>query len=170
MSDTIGRITVPTVVNSGQTFPLTTRHPFGFSVERPVTVHSFGSLDASMSSGITSASGADSTFMRPEPQLERVWPPLGCRPHVPDANAGWCRGRVGADRWGRVGPDAPWRPTKTQNGGGPAHLRCLKVLTANENRAAVGFLDEARSGRRLTASQITAFNNRREAQWGVSPS
>jgi hypothetical protein len=46
MSDTIGRITVPTVVNSGQTFPLTTRYPFGFSVERPVIVHRFGSLDA----------------------------------------------------------------------------------------------------------------------------
>jgi hypothetical protein len=48
-------------------------------------------------------------------------------------------------------------------------LRCLKVLTANENRAAIGFLDEALSGRRQTASQIAAFNNRREAQWGVSP-
>src|SRR6204780_2807833 len=48
-------------------------------------------------------------------------------------------------------------------------LRCLKVLTANENRAAIGFLDEALSDRRQTASQIAAFNNRREAQWGVSP-
>jgi hypothetical protein len=46
MSDTIGRITVPTVLNSGQTFPLTTQYPFGFSVERPVIVHRFGSLDA----------------------------------------------------------------------------------------------------------------------------
>src|SRR6202167_6587421 len=46
MSDTIGRITVPTVVNSGQTFPLTTQYPFGFSVERPVIVHRFGTLDA----------------------------------------------------------------------------------------------------------------------------
>jgi hypothetical protein len=27
-------------------------------------------------------------------------------------------------------------------------LRCLKVLTANENRAAIGFLDEAMPGRR----------------------
>ena len=45
MSDTIGRITVPTVINSGQTFPLTTQYPFGFSVERPVIVHRFGSLD-----------------------------------------------------------------------------------------------------------------------------
>ena len=27
-------------------------------------------------------------------------------------------------------------------------LRCLKVLTANENRAAIGFLDEALPGRR----------------------
>ena len=48
-------------------------------------------------------------------------------------------------------------------------LRCLKVLTANENRAAIGFLDEALPGRRMTASQIAFFNNRREAQWGVSP-
>ena len=38
MPDSIGRITVPTVINSGQTFPLTTRYPFGFSVERPVIV------------------------------------------------------------------------------------------------------------------------------------
>ena len=42
MSDTIGRITVPTVINSGQTFPLTTQYPFGFSVERPVIVYRFG--------------------------------------------------------------------------------------------------------------------------------
>jgi hypothetical protein len=34
MPDTIGRIAVPTVINSGQTFPLTTQYPFGFSVER----------------------------------------------------------------------------------------------------------------------------------------
>lgn len=48
-------------------------------------------------------------------------------------------------------------------------LRCLKVLTANENRAAIGFLDEALPGRRQTASQITFYNNLRERQWGVSP-
>lgn len=46
MSDQIGRIAVPTVINSGQTFPFTTQYPFGFSVERPVIVHRFGSLDA----------------------------------------------------------------------------------------------------------------------------
>jgi hypothetical protein len=46
MPDTIGRVTVPAVMNSGRTFPLTTRCPFGFSVERPVIVHRFGSLDA----------------------------------------------------------------------------------------------------------------------------
>ena len=45
-------------------------------------------------------------------------------------------------------------------------LRCLKVLTANENRAAIGFLDEALPGRRQTASQIAAFNNRRERAVG----
>jgi hypothetical protein len=48
-------------------------------------------------------------------------------------------------------------------------LRCLKVLTANENRAAIGFLDEAMPGRRQTASQIAFYNNQRERQWGVSP-
>ena len=46
MSDSIGRVTVLTVINSGQTFPLTTRYPFGFSVERTVIVDRFGSLDA----------------------------------------------------------------------------------------------------------------------------
>ena len=46
MSDSLGRIAVPTVLNSGQTFPFTTQHPFGFFVERPVIVHRFGSLDA----------------------------------------------------------------------------------------------------------------------------
>lgn len=48
-------------------------------------------------------------------------------------------------------------------------LRCLKVLTANQNRAAIGFLDERMPGRRLTASEVAAFNNLRERQWGVSP-
>src|SRR5271157_2206320 len=48
-------------------------------------------------------------------------------------------------------------------------LRCLKVLTVNENRAAIGFLDEAMPGRRQTASQIAFYNNQREHQWGVSP-
>ncbi len=48
-------------------------------------------------------------------------------------------------------------------------LRCLKVLTANENRAAIGFLDEALPRRSQTASQIAFYNNRRERQWGVSP-
>jgi len=44
--DQIGRVVVPAITNSGQTFPLTTQPPFGFSVERPVIVHRFGSLDA----------------------------------------------------------------------------------------------------------------------------
>ena len=54
MSDAIGRITVPSValstggsrISGTQTFPLTTQYPFGFSVNRPVIVHRFGSLDA----------------------------------------------------------------------------------------------------------------------------
>ena len=48
-------------------------------------------------------------------------------------------------------------------------MRCLKVLTANENRAVIGFLDEAMPGRSQTASQIAFWNNQRERQWGVSP-
>jgi hypothetical protein len=48
-------------------------------------------------------------------------------------------------------------------------LRCLKVLTVNENRATLGFLDEAFPGRTQTASEIAFWNNQREAQWGVSP-
>jgi hypothetical protein len=48
-------------------------------------------------------------------------------------------------------------------------LRGLKVPTANENRATIGFLDEAMPGRRQTASQIAFYNNQRERQWGVSP-
>ena len=47
-------------------------------------------------------------------------------------------------------------------------LRCMKVLTANENRAAIGFLDETLPGRSQTASQIAFFNNQIERQWGVS--
>jgi hypothetical protein len=36
MSDTIGRIAVPTVTNSAQSFPLTTHDTFSVSVERAV--------------------------------------------------------------------------------------------------------------------------------------
>jgi hypothetical protein len=46
MSDTIGRITVPALVSSGQTFPLTSDIGYGFSQDRPVVVHRFGELDA----------------------------------------------------------------------------------------------------------------------------
>jgi hypothetical protein len=48
-------------------------------------------------------------------------------------------------------------------------MRCLKVLTVNENRATIGFLDEAFPGRTQTASEIAFWNNQREQQWGVSP-
>ena len=48
-------------------------------------------------------------------------------------------------------------------------LRCVKVLTVNQNRAVIGFLDEAMPGRSQTASQIAFWNNQREHQWGVSP-
>jgi hypothetical protein len=43
------------------------------------------------------------------------------------------------------------------------------VLTANENRAVIGFLDEAMPGRRQTTSEIAFYNNQRERRWGVSP-
>ena len=51
MPDTIGRITVPavpvaTVGGSVVTFPLVSQFAFGFSVDRPVITHRFGSLDA----------------------------------------------------------------------------------------------------------------------------
>jgi hypothetical protein len=84
-------------------------------------------------------------------------------------------------------PAAPLKPGKPGRRGYPGYksahalqpirdwtwsghtLRCLKVLTANENRAVIGFLDEAMPGRRQTASQIVFYNNQREHQWGVSP-
>jgi hypothetical protein len=87
MSDTIGRITVPTVINSGcQTFPLTTQHPFGFSVERPMIVHRFGSLDAKQEqryyAGIgpanSSSSGPTSTGANPASSRRSGSP---CRGH-----------------------------------------------------------------------------------------
>ena len=48
-------------------------------------------------------------------------------------------------------------------------LRCLKVLSANQNRATIGFLDERFPGRSQTAAQIAIYNNRREWQFGASP-
>ena len=46
MSDTIGRITVPSLASLGQTLPLTSDVGFGFAQERLVVVHRFGELDA----------------------------------------------------------------------------------------------------------------------------
>ena len=46
MSDTIGRISVPALVDSGLTFPFTSDFGYGFTQERPVVVHQFGELDA----------------------------------------------------------------------------------------------------------------------------
>ena len=45
MSDTIGRIPVPELVDSGLTFPLVSDYGAGFSQDRPTVVHQFGSLD-----------------------------------------------------------------------------------------------------------------------------
>lgn len=54
MSDTIGRIPVPSVtlstggagISGTQVFPLVTQPPYGFSVDQPVIVHRFGGLDS----------------------------------------------------------------------------------------------------------------------------
>src|SRR5579883_584946 len=46
MSDTIGRIPVPVLIDSGLTFPLAPDFGYGFTHDRPVVVHQFGELDA----------------------------------------------------------------------------------------------------------------------------
>src|ERR1022692_3261840 len=46
MPDTIGRIQVPALVDSGLTFPLVSDFGYGFTQDRPVVVHQFGSADA----------------------------------------------------------------------------------------------------------------------------
>jgi hypothetical protein len=78
---------------------------------------------------------------------------------------------------GRNVYDQPAAPLKPGRGGHPGYpdwtwsghtLRCLKVLTANQNRAVLGFLDEAMPGRGQTASQIAFWNNQIEHMWGVS--
>src|SRR5579862_8681067 len=46
MADSIGRITVPALVDSGLTFPFTSDFGYGFTQERPIVVHRFGELDA----------------------------------------------------------------------------------------------------------------------------
>lgn len=46
MSDFIGRTTVPAIVSSGLTFPLISDFGYGFSQDRPIVVHRFGTLDA----------------------------------------------------------------------------------------------------------------------------
>lgn len=45
MSDTIGRIGVPALVDSGLTFPLISDFGYGFSQDWPVVVHRFVELD-----------------------------------------------------------------------------------------------------------------------------
>jgi hypothetical protein len=96
------------------------------------------------------------------------------------------RGRIQS---GRNVYDQPAAPLKPGRGGHPGYpdmkaarglqpirdwtwsghtLRCLKVLSANENRAVIGFLDKAMPGRSQTASQIAFWNNQIEHMWGVS--
>ena len=88
MSDFIGRITVPTVTNSGQTFPLTTQYPFGFSVERPVIVHRFGSLDAK--------------------QEQRYYVGIGPRKfQFKHPNLNWAEGKQLRDFWESI--QGPWQ-------------------------------------------------------------
>ena len=51
MPETIGRIPVPALIDSGLAFPFTSDFPFGFTQERPVVVHQFGSLDVKAEQG-----------------------------------------------------------------------------------------------------------------------
>lgn len=46
MSDTIGRITVPALVDSGQTWTLKPDMGYGYSQDWPVVIHRFGELDS----------------------------------------------------------------------------------------------------------------------------
>jgi hypothetical protein len=70
---------VPTVINSCQTFPLTTQYPFGFSVERPVIVHHFGLLDAQREQLRTSALvGRAGNGKRRKLTIRRSFQPSGC--------------------------------------------------------------------------------------------
>jgi len=46
MSDYLGRIPVPALVDSGLTFPFKSDFGYGYSQERPIVVHRFGELDA----------------------------------------------------------------------------------------------------------------------------
>jgi len=48
-------------------------------------------------------------------------------------------------------------------------MRMLKVLSVSVNKAVIGFLNEIRPGRSISASQIAWLNNRRDRQWGISP-
>jgi hypothetical protein len=48
-------------------------------------------------------------------------------------------------------------------------LSCMRVLSGDDSKAVIGFLDEALAGRQKTANQVAFYNNYREKQWGVSP-
>lgn len=47
--DTIGRISVPDITSSGLTFPLVSDFGYGFTQQRPIITHEFGTLDAKVS-------------------------------------------------------------------------------------------------------------------------
>jgi hypothetical protein len=89
--DQLGRVVVPAVVNSGQTFPLTSQYPFGLSVERPVIVHRFGSLDAK--------------------QEQRYYVGIGpSKLQFKHANLNWAEGRQLRDFWESM--QGPWKAFK----------------------------------------------------------
>jgi hypothetical protein len=66
------------VTNCGQIFPLTTRYPFGFSVERPMIVHRFGSLDRQAGAAVLRRDWpAPVSVQAPESELDRNQPAQG---------------------------------------------------------------------------------------------
>jgi hypothetical protein len=70
--NTICRTPSPRQTNSGETLPLTKQYPFGFSVERPVIVHHFGTLGAKQEQRYYLGIGRASFSSSAEPQLGRA--------------------------------------------------------------------------------------------------
>src|SRR5580692_9925792 len=121
MPDTIGRITVPTVVNSGQTFPLTTQPPYGFSVARPVIVHRFGSMDAK--------------------QEQRFYGGIGPRKfQFSRPNLGWTEARELRSFWESM--QGPWEAF-TYNVPNPDGTTCAVLVTFEETPISFNYLRNA---------------------------
>lgn len=70
MSDTIGRITVPSITTSGA-FPLVSRWPYGIAQKRPGVIHQFGSANAKIEQRFFVGSPAR-RFTFSDPQLDKA--------------------------------------------------------------------------------------------------